>query len=125
MTLAMWWSEVLVSKEIEVEWNKVNKNRYEKLGYIFTGYGTKLLIKTFDIPNSTGIVVDLMCDRCERQFTRKSKDFIGSKKRQKKEDKHLDYCKECSLLNNKDNLNEMDRKRREPMSIKKIIQRGL
>ena len=57
------------------KWGKCNKNRYEQLGYTFTGYGNEFKIKIKDLPLDSNDTVIVYCDCCGEKKTTKYKRY--------------------------------------------------
>jgi len=57
-----------LDQEIKIKWSTRNKNRYESLGYKFTGMGTNLNIKLSDLNLDSCIKVKVNCDGCGKEM---------------------------------------------------------
>ena len=83
----------LITKEVEVKWNKMNKKWYESKGYIFTRYSDKFMIKTSDLTKSNHIKIDIECDCCSKEI--KNIEWRNYKKHMKKDGSY--YCYNCAM----------------------------
>ena len=79
----------LITKTVKVKWNKSNKRHYEDLGYEFTKYDDEFYVKVDDAIGS--IMIDCVCDNCNRPFSRVRHDYIKSLEKY-----NATYCPECA-----------------------------
>ena len=53
---------------IRTHWNSKNKEHYSKLGYVYTGLNTELLVKAEDLPKASNLKVKVVCDYCGKEY---------------------------------------------------------
>ncbi len=84
---------MLITEEIEITWHAKTRKRYESLGYQFTKYKDKFIVKIEDLSKGSDFVVQYTCDYCGTELNNK---YDVYNKRRKKIEK--DCCKECITL---------------------------
>lgn len=62
---------MLISKTVKMKWNTKNKERLEKLGYIFTKYRGKVEVKVEDLTYHSPSEVKVQCDYCGKVISKK------------------------------------------------------
>jgi hypothetical protein len=85
--------EMIVPNQlIEVKWGSKNKQWYEEKGYLYTGIGTKLLVKAEDLTIGININVIYQCDNknCNKKFLIKYRSAYNALKKQ-----GIVFCEEC------------------------------
>ena len=93
----------LITKEVKVELNNRNIKYYESLGYEIPRYkdasrrisvkrGTKIVVKTKDLPNGSNAYVDVKCDNCDEIL--KNIRWNDYTKQVKPDNKY--YCNKCA-----------------------------
>jgi hypothetical protein len=90
---------MLLTKEVEVSWQNKNKKWYQDKGYIFTKLGDALIVKVEDLPKSSHVNIEILCDVClnNKINTKISKPYYkytGSKVKN-----NLDCCNKCKGTN--------------------------
>ena len=93
----------LITKEVEIQLNASNTKYYESLGYKLpktkkygrwtTPKGTKILVKTTDLPNNSHAIVEVQCDGID------CNNILKMEYRQYKKCNHDGkyYCNNCSI----------------------------
>lgn len=84
---------MLLTKELEITWNTMNRKHYENKGYVFTGYKTKFICKVEDALRGTKNRILCSCDYCGKNF---EKYFYHYDENKEYVDK--DACSSCSRL---------------------------
>jgi hypothetical protein len=83
----------LITKEIEMKWNKQNIDWYKSKGYIFTKLGDKFWIQTEDLQKGSNKKINAQCDNCGKELKNtKWQDYL---KCVKEDDKY--YCNKCAM----------------------------
>lgn len=80
----------LITKEIIVKWNTMNKLYYESKGYIFTKYKGEFIVNTKDLIKCSSVKVCVECDNCGEISTIS---YVGYNENLH-EGKH--YCNACA-----------------------------
>lgn len=88
---------MLVSKYVIINWNSRNKNKYESLGYTYTGMKTPIEVKIENITNGSLVDVILKCDYCGKNFNRRWNYYIKTHETSEK-----DSCTNCYSSKSKD-----------------------
>jgi len=84
---------MLLTKEVKMKWNPVNKKWYGNKGYIFTKYKDEFEVRIEDLSDGSGVFVNIECDECGELITNIMwKDYL---KRVKEDGKY--YCKKCAM----------------------------
>lgn len=60
---------MLIEQNVLVTWDSRNKDYYTNLGYQFTGYRTKFMVKIQDLSSNTSYRVAVKCDHCGAERT--------------------------------------------------------
>lgn len=84
---------MLLTTELEIKWNKNNKNYYINKGYKFTKYGDTFVCKIEDALRGTKNIVECSCDYCGKLFTKMFFHYDDNKEYVNK-----DACKDCKRL---------------------------
>lgn len=58
---------MLLTKQVEITWNKINRKKYVGLGYQFTDFGDRFLLNIKDLALGSHIYVDVQCDYCGKK----------------------------------------------------------
>jgi len=58
--------KTIINEIIKIKWNKNNKQYYIKRNYMFTKYGDEFEIDIKDLPKSTEMKIDVLCDYCNK-----------------------------------------------------------
>ena len=81
---------MLLTKELEIKWNTVNRKYYESKGYIFTKYGDAFICKIDDCLRGTKNQVECSCDYCGKKFQKMFYHYDDNKEYVNK-----DACSDC------------------------------
>lgn len=94
---------MLLSTNVEITLNNSNIKYYESKGYIIPRYKdkwrcwkvkrcTKIIVKIEDLTEGSDVYVNIKCDNCNKEYTKKYSKFILHRKRSNID---LDYCESC------------------------------
>ena len=53
---------------IEIKWQNKTRKYYESKGYLFTNYGDSFFVKAKDLPKSSNVKVEVICDFCKEKY---------------------------------------------------------
>jgi hypothetical protein len=76
-----------------VTWATATKDYYISKGYVFTGYGTELIVNIDDLPPKGYNGVYLICDRCGDEMSWNYSVYLSNM-----EQYHGTYCRECKKI---------------------------
>lgn len=57
-----------LEQKVKIKWFTRNKQRYEKLGYKFTGYSTGFFVNAKDLEINSSKKVTVKCDECDKEI---------------------------------------------------------
>ena len=66
----------LMSKTVNIKWNKNNKKYYEELGYTFTNFKDEFEVLVKDLPKGSNVKVRLFCKKCNFEKEVLYKDYL-------------------------------------------------
>lgn len=66
----------IVHDYVDMIWSTYQKKRYVDLGYKFTKIGDKFRVKIEDIPPTSNVLVDMICDYCGKEFKQRYMNYI-------------------------------------------------
>lgn len=134
---------MLLTKEVEVSWERANKRRYVDLGYEYTKLKDKFTIPIEHLSKGSHVDVEVLCDYCNKNIiTKEYRIYIVQNE---KSNIHKDCCDECWNLkladsmelkyncSNASNIKEFQNKRNDtfierfganPMQIASVVQKG-
>ena len=93
---------MLENQKVKIKWNSYTKKYYIEKGYNFTKIGDEFFVDVFDLQQSSGAKVKVICDYCGKEFEKTYKNYnIGRKSVIQK-----DSCESCKGLKRKDVLFE-------------------
>lgn len=76
-------------QKIIVHWNNANKQHYMALGYTFTKIKDSFEVFVSDLPKSSDLAVEVICDYCNQPYSTTFKNYNITSKRGK------DSCSKC------------------------------
>lgn len=59
---------MIITKEVETQWNPATKEHYVGKGYIFTKHRDKFIVPIDDLPLNSRTIIEVECDYCERLY---------------------------------------------------------
>lgn len=80
---------MLLSKYVQLQWNKNNKRIYENKGYPFTKYGDLFDVKVEDLSKGSHDKIKYQCDFCGQEFSANYNNYM------RRNNKTIDTCKYC------------------------------
>lgn len=83
---------MLLSNKVKQRWNSNNKSRYIKLGYEYTNMKDQFDVDVFDLPNSSNVDVDIICDYCGMKYAKPWYRYI---RENTNATIHTDCCIQC------------------------------
>ncbi|MED1863226.1 hypothetical protein P4V41_07140 [Fictibacillus nanhaiensis] len=83
---------MLLTKEVETSWNPTTRKHYETLGYKFTKFREKFIVKVEDLFPKSNIKIELECDYCNKKIPRSYNEYND----RKSELLNKDACKKCT-----------------------------
>jgi very-short-patch-repair endonuclease len=77
---------------VYVSWNTKNKKHLIDKGYVFTKLGDRIQIRVFDLQESSGVKIELICDYCGEPYDKAYSHYTKSNK----SIVNKDCCKNCT-----------------------------
>jgi hypothetical protein len=112
---------MLLTKEVEIKWDRANIKYYKEKGYVYTKLKDIFKVPIEIVPEGSHVIVDVLCDYCTETIIKKQ--YNTYIKQNKKSKIHKDCCEKCwhlklseSMLlkygkNNASNIVEFQNKR--------------
>lgn len=82
----------LITKEVVIKWQQINKKHYIEKEYIYTKMGDEFKVKVKDLSDGSHVKVNVECDGCGKVL--KNIEWYGYQKCVKEDGKY--YCRKCS-----------------------------
>lgn len=94
---------IVKDQYFEIKWSRKNKDYYESLGYVFSNFGDKFLVKAEDLLHGSHQQIRVVCDYCEEEYSVAVYNYYKHKK-----DSYIDKdaCVKCKSLKTKETLQE-------------------
>lgn len=86
---------LVLNQEIQVAWCPANRKHFESLGYIFTKWRDKFLVKAEDLSNTSTKKVKVICDYCTKTYFTSYKLYYKGISLNGK-----NACKSCAIIKN-------------------------
>jgi very-short-patch-repair endonuclease len=136
--------DVLLTKEVEIKWERANKKYYIERGYNYTKLKDVFVVPIEIVSKGSGVIVDVLCDYCNETIVQKTYHAYNYQRKKSLIDK--DCCNACWNLKlaesmnlkygeqNASNINEFQEKRLNtfvenfgtdnPMKVPSVVEKG-
>jgi very-short-patch-repair endonuclease/DNA-directed RNA polymerase subunit N (RpoN/RPB10) len=86
---------MILTEFVEIKWHYSNKDHFIKLGYKFTAYKDKIIVKIKHLQDGCNVKVSIKCDYCGKNLTKNYNDYL---KQLNNSSIKKDCCQECKGL---------------------------
>jgi hypothetical protein len=86
---------MLLDSKAKIKWHGKNRNRYERLGYVYTKQGDEFEVNISELHSYCKIKLNFICDYCGKYFQQRYDTYVYGNE---KGIVHKDCCNECRHL---------------------------